>query len=515
MTYTKKTLSQIKDAVILNIVTNVEGINDANVGSVLDIFTTALSQELEEIYDDLDVVYNSTKISTATTTDLEELGLLVGVERSSGTMSTGSVTFIRNAITTTDFIIPANTIISTQPNTDTTITNFITTSDDTFYSEIPTEEHTYITGTTDYDFDERLVDSITSINGTLSSAAHTFVATTDYVLITTGDRQQIQWTGSGDVPDNNTSFHVTYKPLSLDVACTAQEVGVDGNVSIGKILYMSTFLTNVDRIYNYEAFINGTDIESDLDYRVRIQNATSLANVATVDAIKFHVLAMDSINDVYIDNTPFVAVNAETFVYTTGIDKYVLKGYNAIDNSSLKVGNSSGAADYTKDTDYQLTKYNEIEWLGVSNPTTGSTIYVDYDYNKSGLFDVYALNTEGELTDYNKLEIVEKVDTVISAGITYNVYEPTVVSINVTVTLLIDTDNYDSTVVKSAVSDIITTYFSSLKIGDDVYQSTIITNIVGVDGVLNVTINDIGGGGASDYTIDFDEIATEGTITVN
>lgn len=63
------------------------------------------------------------------------------------------------------------------------------------------------TGTLDYTLTEQDAIAIQSVTGTLSGAPHTFVLTTDYILL---DLKTIRWTGTGDLPDNATDFVVTY-----------------------------------------------------------------------------------------------------------------------------------------------------------------------------------------------------------------------------------------------------------------------------------------------------------------
>jgi len=146
MTYTKKTLDEIKANIVLNLMNNVDEINDANIGSIVDMIVTSLSQELEEQYDDLDVVYQGTRISTATGDDLEEIGAVVGVDRNEGSEATGYVTFIRNSPASAQFTITQGSIVSTQPNTETTQYKFTVDSDTLFKTSISGEEHLFVNG---------------------------------------------------------------------------------------------------------------------------------------------------------------------------------------------------------------------------------------------------------------------------------------------------------------------------------------------------------------------------------
>ncbi|MCK5223161.1 DUF4815 domain-containing protein [Candidatus Calescamantes bacterium] len=78
---------------------------------------------------------------------------------------------------------------------------------------VTNESHTFASGTDDYSLDETPVTNITEVTGTLSSAAHTFVETTDYLLIdndSDGRYDTIDWSPGGDDPDDTTDFYVDY-----------------------------------------------------------------------------------------------------------------------------------------------------------------------------------------------------------------------------------------------------------------------------------------------------------------
>lgn len=74
------------------------------------------------------------------------------------------------------------------------------------------ESHTFATGTDEYTLTNIPASSISSVTGTLSSVAHTFVKDTDYQIYDNdgdGLYDSIQWLGV-DTPDNSTTFLVTY-----------------------------------------------------------------------------------------------------------------------------------------------------------------------------------------------------------------------------------------------------------------------------------------------------------------
>ena len=695
MAYTKKQLAEIKANIILNLVQNVDEINDVNIGSIMDILSTSIAQELEEQYNDLDVIYDGTRITTATGDDLEEIGEIVGVARNEGIKTTGHVTYARNTPTATDFVITNGTIVSSQPNTDLEQYKFVVTTDTTFKAEILTEDHLFVDGIFQYKADERLISSISEITGLVSSAAHTFVDATDYsvtsgfddvliklkdddeVLIyslvddcdattgwTAGDEADaitsntsvfyqgtgslnllksgttsnllsytktlssvtnissvktftsiyikdqtaldkitkidlwtgsssgivnsyqyemlnsalsigwnrlilnkndsvtdtngnpdeininylkikitttattntfvagdllmdfwfnadyenyvgdiIQWDKSATLPDTSTDFDATYIPLSVEVPIESEAIGSAYNLTTGKIIYQVTINPFTDRIYNYDILSGGTDVEDDTDYRDRVQNATFLKTNATVQAITYNVLDLDFIDSVNIIDMPEYSVTAESQIYTTGISKYTLAQEVAQDNSNLTIGDTVGATDYTKNTDYILTAWtNEIEWIGTT-PVNGATYYVAYDYENLGHIQVYVVGLAGKLTASQLAEVQTVVYETRSAGVMADVVEPTYIS--TATTLRLDSDsNYVRSTVEEEVETAIQLYINDLSVGSDVFISGVINVAMDVTGVNNISISDLGGG-TVDVAIAADEKAEAGTVTID
>lgn len=689
MAYIKKSTDDIANNVKINFVQNVDEINDVNVGSALDTYTTAIAQEIAQSYENQDEVYNASRITYASDDDLEQLGLLVGIERNSGSRASGYVTFIRNSAAESAFNISAGSIISTQPNTELEQLKFIVNETKTFPLSISYSQE-FKNGIYKYRLDERFIDSISSFTGTTGAAANNFIEDTDYsieedyngviidisTLTTIDDCSTVaDWTeddealaptqntgiylesggsinmqksgttssklsyyntlstavditnnavfynvyildettlakiktitchiGSGgaltnsyskaftdltvgwnqlkldyktdnltisgnidignvnyleievetnsnsdtfaagdllldfifmsqyenyygdvivfdqdyDIPDNATDFIVTYVPLSVDVEVQADSVGVDYNVNIGKIVYKVSSIPNVDRIYNYEAMSNGIDKESDTSLRDRIQNASSVQNVATAEALKYNVLALEFVRSCTVIDLPEYTAPTETFTYSTGTDKYALTKEVAQDDDYLTVSGivSSTPTTFTKNVDYILNDNNEIDFsVGGDNPDDATDVEVDYKYKWLGHVNVFVVGKLGELTSTQLTEVEEVVEEKKSVGVVVTVTEPTYISVDISAELYID-DSYTASNVIESVETAISDYLDTLDVGDNVLFAGIINIIMDVSGVTNVTITDIGGGGAADLTIDSDEIAKKGTLTI-
>jgi len=310
----------------------------------------------------------------------------------------------------------------------------------------------------------------------------------------------IQWDKDETLPDSSSNFEIEYVPLSLEVPVTAVAIGDEYNVTKGKVIYQVNVSPYIDRIYNYEIFSGGVDVESDEDYKDRIQNATQLKTNATVAAITYNILDLDFVKSVSVIDTPTETKSDEAIVFVSGVSKYTLSQEVAQDNTNLEIR-----------TDYILTPYtNEIEWLGVNDPSAGATFYVSYDYEDLGRFECYVVGQNGSLTTAQLSQVEDVVDETRSAGVVGVVTEPTYISQNVEINLDTET-TYTRSEVEEDVESAITLYVNNLEVGDDVLVSGIVNAVMNVEGVENVTVVTP----ASDTTIDDDEKAEIGTITIN
>jgi len=316
-------------------------------------------------------------------------------------------------------------------------------------------------------------------------------------------------------PDTNTDIVVDYVPLSYEVEVEADEVGVGYNVAKGTIIFKVSNFPNTDRIYNYKTYTNGINLETDDVYRDRIQNATQLKTNATIDAIRYNVLDLDYVQSCTVIDTPDKSTSNENIIFNTGVDKYTLLHEVAQDNVSLIVGNSLGSSDYVNGTDFILTEENEIDFgIGGVAPSDTATFYVSYGYKWLGHFFVYVVGDAGSLTALQLQEVEDVVEDTRSAGTVPHVIEPTYVSIDISLGLTID-PTFTEVTIQDNTETAIESYINSLGTGGDVLLAGVISAAMAVDGVTNVSITDIAGGGVSDYTIDEDEVAQSGVISIS
>ena len=672
MTYIPKSFDNIKEDIIINIIQNLDTIVDVNQGSVLDIFVSSFSNELEVIYEDIQTVNKSLQLSTATSTDLDEIGEAAGINRMAGVNSTAVVSFIKSNVATSSFTIPQGTLISTNPNADTVYT-FSTDSEETFETSVSNLNIDFYNGVKYYKVDNRhfqdltitgfvsgtdfsieenyndilfnndtfeLIDDCNATTGwSILGDADTITNNTTYYqryskslnliktattsvyfgyeknlsssvnitnnkvivhyrvddaatlakinkitiyagndssnnfykefsvsdLITGGaktelpylsldytdasingnpDKENIDYikiyielnnasdtiasgkmlmdfwftadsdTYQGTVikwltfSTTDTSLVVGYKPLSYDIQCTATTIGTDGNVAIGEINYKVSSLSNIDSIYNFEAGINGTDTETDFNYRERIKSAAALRGSSTVPSIEANVKALSSVKDCVVIDTPKQAISGEVHTYVAADKEFRLNYEQALNDSGLTI------TGYTKDTDFELNgATNKIVFgIGGTDPANNEVLTVNYNCARLGKIDVIVTGETGVLSSGELIDVDNELKEVVSAGIDYTIKSPTYTSTDISITINVD-DNYNPTDVKIAVETLLESIFNVNSIGETLYISYIINLVSYMVGVINIS-NVLIDGSAADKSADKDEILSKGTITV-
>jgi hypothetical protein len=88
-------------------------LTDRNPGSVTRLLAESFAREYAVLSRQLQGIYEASFVETATGRDLDQIGLLVGVERRTATFAIGSVVFFRSTPSPADIFIPAGTRVST------------------------------------------------------------------------------------------------------------------------------------------------------------------------------------------------------------------------------------------------------------------------------------------------------------------------------------------------------------------------------------------------------------------
>lgn len=84
--------------------------------------------------------------------------------------------------------------------------------------------------------------------------------------------------------------------IDVYVECTTK--GSEGNIPAGAIKLMGTSITNVSSVTNKEAFVNGTDAESDQDFITRSRDAWASKNYGTVPFFRNLLIGSFGVDDV-------------------------------------------------------------------------------------------------------------------------------------------------------------------------------------------------------------------------
>lgn len=340
----------------------------------------------------------------------------------------------------------------------------------------------------------------------------------DFIILAEGEQYKgdiVQFLATGTLPDTNSNIAVDYIPLSKEVLCESQNVGEKYNVVKEKIFFKVSFISNIDSVNNYVAMSSGTDIEVDDDLRDRIKSATELKGKATVESLKQAVLGVEGITSVSVDDMPLKSASTEPHLFvdfaTTDTQKL---DYEVVQNDvNLVVSGTRGSLPVTfvNGVDYFLEN-STINWVSSGTcPDNGTTFLVDYDYRWLGHVNMFVSGATTPLPSY----VITNVDNAIydtrSAGIDVQWYEPTVVTVNISASILIDTANgYLFPNVKIDVEDAITELLNNKETGEILYISEIIEVIMKTAGVKNTTVSLP----ASDVTVAIDEIVKVGTITI-
>ena len=383
MTFTEKDLQEIIADIIINVVDNVSEVTDANVGGIMRQMIESIALELEELYGQLDDVYSGSRIDTATGTDLEQLGKLVGVTRKAGTQALGDVTFVRNTPAGSDFTISSGLIISTQPNTGDEQLRFLTSSSTTFYASISDEEHTFKGGIYDYQLDERFIGNTTSveITGEISASSVTFVnisdfniiksfddflvspttittidscdATTDWTesddadAVTTDSSSKKQGTASLNLGKSGTSsVNATWsKLLGTTVSGTSKDLVMwlyfANQTEIDKVDYIKIWLGSGGGITNsYEFKLNGSSLSTGWNlYRLQTGSASTIRNgtpsTSSYNYLRLRILTNNTSDTITLGNAKMDFWHfGTTYAYEGDIVRWSDTG-NKPDNSSV------------------------------------------------------------------------------------------------------------------------------------------------------------------------------------
>lgn len=297
-------------------------------------------------------------VGFATGDRLSNLGLERGLPRKDAAYAIGIARFARSTLTNVNYTIPAGTQISTQPNTEGNTIVFATDVAATIYGTLTAPINlvantassggSFGAGITQF-YRVTAVDglgnetegstetNVTTGSGSTNSNSLTWDAVANavsyniYVGSSTGTATLLTNTvgtyyvhtyGSGNgintVPSvNNTGA------TSVDVAITAKNTGISGNVPAGAISVLVDQPAGIETVTNVAATNSGADIETDSVYRSRLQDAFiygSSQSKTTVSGYEQTALSVPAVNTALVDIPTSGAYRNQFNIYITSTE---------------------------------------------------------------------------------------------------------------------------------------------------------------------------------------------------
>jgi len=276
-----------------------QGITDINPGSVVRTIVESVAREMDFINAQMNQVYHSAFIDTATGKSLDLVSSLLGINRKTAGFATGEVTFGRDS--------------------------------DPGETEVLRETHIF-RGNIQYLLKNPSVKSIKKIEGTQNGVTVVFKPAADFT-VTDGT---LTWVPGGRQPDEGSVFYADYAayqqiaipvdtrvssysrhPETVKVFRTTREVsftrnaggkweavapvtamlpGKKGNVFAGMLTVMPRPAIGVEYVINLKDILNGTDPETDAELRERAKHALEMAGKGTLASIRSAVRGVEGVS---------------------------------------------------------------------------------------------------------------------------------------------------------------------------------------------------------------------------
>lgn len=296
MALTPRPYEDIVNNIVERLLTANPELTDLNESSIIRMLIETYSLELSSVefngvYQQIVEVYNSTRLSTATDDDLEELGKIVGVARDTGQQATAIETFMRTTPTGSDFTIPAGTSISTTPDDASELIKFTTDAAGEFLIQIVDEERLFVNGLYQYRLEQRFFESLV-LTADISSIPTVLVEDTDYEILE-WDADLIDNTAMLTFSDCDTLTGWTYSADAITpTIVTTPAIHAGSAIQFGK---SGTTQTYVDYTLTQVAGIDTSTLSPIVHFYIKDQS--SLDKISHLD---FHF--GDSASD-YLINT--------------------------------------------------------------------------------------------------------------------------------------------------------------------------------------------------------------------
>lgn len=312
------------------------------------------------------------------------------------------------------------------------------------------------------------------------------------------------------------------------VAIQAITPGSTGNVDVGAITVMESRPTGITSVYNVATTTQGADTELVENFVARLttwlagrynstRNALISAALSTTDPVSGRRCTIANsytdpttpgIVSLYIDDGTGSIESYENVVgeivtanltgpppgAATGGEEYLYLAQTPVRLSSAFTLTSSTRGALIEGTHFYL------------NPVTGLLYFTPALVVGEIITASYTVYT-GLIAEVNRVingwtSDPENYPGVAADGVTVSVLAPSVVVISVEALVTLDS-RFDRNTVITSIQSAVTTYINNLNIGDDVIVAEIIAAIMGVEGVIDVTVTVP----AANVTINDNEVA--------
>lgn len=280
-------------------------ISDFTIGSVLSTLLYAVSQSVGNLNEAIRNVYNACFLATATGEDLDLKVSDYSLVRNSATLSSGVVTFSRQTTPLQDYAIPTGTKIKTLATATVAGIEF-ETKEDKILAKLLNEQKVFKElGSIQVELDTRFIYEIISIIGinTEGELNYLFQNGVDYILdkeAAPTRRHFLKWIPGGQQPLEDTSYTISYIPLSVDVSIQSKSIGSVNNVPIGAISDFVDVIAGIESVYNYDRTSGGSEKETDVQLKTRVPLYLSSLAKATKNAIKATALSVPGVINVSV-----------------------------------------------------------------------------------------------------------------------------------------------------------------------------------------------------------------------
>jgi uncharacterized phage protein gp47/JayE len=448
---------------------------------VRDIVIEVPAEQMSDLYSGLDTVAQAQSISTASSTDLDNLASNLGVARKQGTRARGSVTFSTSVRPTVDIIIPAGAVVGTVTTSTSGTISFQITTTTIMYASLA---DTYFDPT----------DGLYKISAPIEAL---FVGAAGNV-------------GAGTINQINTPIQGITQVTNPDATAGGTDLESD-----------TDFAARIPLEFT------GNDLGTKDGYKkivLRQENIEDALVITGGDPLMQRDLGLGGKIDIYLlESSSPTEVTHEQYTFHTAENPVALTHQPVTDRITQPIVQVTkltlGGEVVIDPTNYVLVRdtslvagsaraQDKINFLPGAGLIDGDTIYITYNYDK----------------------IVQDIQTLLEEDI-YHLPTADVLSrrstrvlINITASIKIVTggvfDDGAGGGVKNAVITTLTNFINGLLLGEDIDYSKVISLILGTSGVVDVQIPlsllaKEGGSGAGSIAIEKNEFARAGVITIN